>query len=51
MAKNHIHTTLAYLPMDIARALRKNPALVQKPVESFYTRDSVQLRVRYLFIG
>ena len=44
-AKLHVHSTKAYLPMDIARALSINPSLVQKPVETFYTRDAVQLRV------
>ncbi len=41
----HVHHTKVYVPLDIARALYANPALVQKPVESFYTRDAFQLRV------
>lgn len=40
-----MHTTKAYLPLDIARALSVDPSLIQKPVETFYTRDAVQLRV------
>jgi hypothetical protein len=44
-SKNHVHTTRAYIPVDIARALSANPTLVQKPIESFYTRDAIQLRV------
>jgi hypothetical protein len=47
-AKQHIHTTLAHVPLDVARALSVNPSLVQKPVESFYTRDALQLRVSYI---
>lgn len=42
---NHIHHTKAYVPIDIAKALAVNPALVQKAVETFYTRDAIQLRV------
>jgi hypothetical protein len=45
-ARQHVHTTKAWLPADIARALSADPALVQKPVETFYTRDAIQLRVR-----
>lgn len=41
----HIHTAYAWLPVDIARALSTEPKLVQKPVETFYTRDALQLRV------
>ena len=44
-AASHVHTTKAYLPLDIARALSIDPSLVQKPVETFYTRDAIQLRV------
>ena len=44
-ARNHIHTTLAYLPIDIAHALTVDQSLIQKPTETFYTRDAVQLRV------
>ncbi|KAF7320025.1 SGT1-domain-containing protein [Mycena kentingensis (nom. inval.)] len=46
-AKNHVHRTKAYLPIDIARALSTDPTLVQKPVESFYTRDAIQLRAAH----
>ncbi|KAG2077012.1 SGT1-domain-containing protein [Suillus decipiens] len=46
-AKSHVHTTKAYLPLDIARALSVNPSLVQKPVETFYTRDAIQLRAAH----
>ncbi|KAJ6627283.1 SGT1-domain-containing protein [Mycena sp. CBHHK59/15] len=46
-ARNHVHTTRAYLPLDIARALAGNPSLVQKPVETFYTRDAIQLRAAH----
>ncbi|KAG1773045.1 SGT1-domain-containing protein [Suillus occidentalis] len=46
-AKNHVHTTKAYLPLDIARALSVDPSLIQKPVETFYTRDAVQLRAAH----
>jgi hypothetical protein len=44
-ARGHVHTTKAYVPVDIAKALSASPALVQKPVETFYTRDAIQLRV------
>lgn len=47
-AKQHIHRTKAFLPVDIAKALAVDPTLVQKPVETFYTRDALQLRVRIL---
>lgn len=47
VAKTHVHTTKVYLPLDIARALSVNPSLVQKPVETFYTRDAVQLRAAH----
>jgi len=43
--RKHVHITKAYIPVDIARALSVNPSLVQKPVETFYTRDAIQLRV------
>jgi hypothetical protein len=39
--------TKAWLPHAVAKALSVNPALTQKPVETFYTRDAIQLRVRY----
>lgn len=44
-ARNHVHTTMAYLPVDIGRALTVDQSLVQKPIETFYTRDAIQLRV------
>ncbi|KAF8971494.1 SGT1 protein-domain-containing protein [Flammula alnicola] len=43
-AKNHVHVTKAYIPIDVARTLTVNPSLVQKAVETFYTRDAIQLR-------
>ncbi|KAJ7770808.1 SGT1 protein-domain-containing protein [Mycena maculata] len=43
-ARNHVHATKAYLPHDIARALASDPTLIQKPIETFYTRDVIQLR-------
>ncbi|KAH7915115.1 SGT1-domain-containing protein [Hygrophoropsis aurantiaca] len=46
-ARNHVHTTKAYIPNDIAKALSINPSLVQKPVETFYTRDAIQLRAAH----
>ncbi|KAF7978922.1 hypothetical protein HWV62_44458 [Athelia sp. TMB] len=44
---NHVHATKVYIPADIARALAVNPALVQKPIETFYTRDAIQLRAAH----
>lgn len=41
-----MHITKAYIPSDIAKSLVKYPLLIQKAVETFYTRDAVQLRVR-----
>ncbi|KAJ7102279.1 SGT1 protein-domain-containing protein [Mycena belliarum] len=46
-AKNHVHATKAYIPLDIATALASNPSLIQKPVETFYTRDAIQLRAAH----
>ncbi|KAG6381423.1 SGT1 protein-domain-containing protein [Boletus reticuloceps] len=43
-ARNHVHTTMAYIPIDIARVLTVDQSLIQKPVETFYTRDAIQLR-------
>ncbi|KAG9124570.1 hypothetical protein FRC07_011088 [Ceratobasidium sp. 392] len=40
----HVHRTKAYVPVDVARVLSTNPALVQRAVEAFYTRDVLQLR-------
>ncbi|KAF9459426.1 SGT1-domain-containing protein [Collybia nuda] len=42
--RNHMHITKAYIPSDIARSLIKYPLLIQKAVETFYTRDAIQLR-------
>ncbi|TRM60141.1 SGT1 protein-domain-containing protein [Schizophyllum amplum] len=42
--RQHVHTTKAYLPADVARALSVRPELVQRAVEAFYTRDAIQLR-------
>lgn len=44
-ARNHVHTTMAYLPVDIVHALTVDQSLIQKPIETFYTRDAIQLRV------
>ncbi|KAF9243859.1 SGT1 protein-domain-containing protein [Melanogaster broomeanus] len=46
-ARSHVHTTKAYLPVDIARALSVDPSLIQKPIETFYTRDAIQLRAAH----
>ncbi|EMD41652.1 hypothetical protein CERSUDRAFT_90221 [Gelatoporia subvermispora B] len=43
-SRQHVHKTKAYLPVEIAKALSVNPSLVQKAVETFYTRDALQLR-------
>ncbi|KAN0125412.1 SGT1 domain containing protein [Lactarius tabidus] len=43
----HVHKARTYLPLDIAKALSVNPALVQKAAEVFYTRDAVQLRAAH----
>lgn len=40
----HTHLTKAFIPSDIALALTQDPALVQRAVETFYTRDAQQLR-------
>ena len=45
-SRQHMHITKAYLPVDVAKAFAVNPLLVQKAVETFYTRDALQLRVR-----
>ncbi|KZV68670.1 SGT1-domain-containing protein [Peniophora sp. CONT] len=44
---SHMHTTKAYIPMDVAKALASNPDLVQKAIETFYTRDPAQLRAAH----
>ncbi|KAJ7596676.1 SGT1 protein-domain-containing protein [Mycena floridula] len=46
-AKQHVHHTNAYIPRDIAKALSSEPALIQKAVEAFYTRDAIQLRAAH----
>ncbi|KAJ6604288.1 SGT1 protein-domain-containing protein [Mycena vulgaris] len=46
-AKSHVHATKAYIPLGIARALASDPSLIQKPVETFYTRDAIQLRAAH----
>ncbi|KAF9229591.1 SGT1-domain-containing protein [Gyrodon lividus] len=46
-ARKHVHITKAYLPVDIARALIVDPPLIQKPIETFYTRDAIQLRAAH----
>ncbi|PCH33386.1 SGT1-domain-containing protein [Wolfiporia cocos MD-104 SS10] len=46
-ARQHVHVTKAYLPVDVAKALAVDPSLVQKPVETFYTRDALQLRAAH----
>ncbi|KAJ7169523.1 SGT1 protein-domain-containing protein [Mycena filopes] len=46
-ARNHVHAAKVYIPLDIARALASDPSLVQKPVETFYTRDAIQLRAAH----
>ncbi|KAI0067764.1 hypothetical protein BV25DRAFT_1794079 [Artomyces pyxidatus] len=43
----HTHTAKVYLPVDIAKALSADPALVQRAVETFYTRDALQLRAAH----
>ncbi|KAL5495628.1 hypothetical protein ACEPAI_1091 [Sanghuangporus weigelae] len=46
-ARQHIHVTKAFIPVDIAKALVKKPSLVQRAVETFYTRDAIQLRAAH----
>ncbi|KDR84832.1 hypothetical protein GALMADRAFT_233248 [Galerina marginata CBS 339.88] len=46
-AKTHVHIAKAYVSADIAKALVVNPSLVQKAVETFYTRDAIQLRTAH----
>ncbi|KAJ7655173.1 SGT1 protein-domain-containing protein [Mycena polygramma] len=46
-ARSHVHATKVYVPLDIARALASDPSLIQKPVETFYTRDAIQLRAAH----
>jgi hypothetical protein len=42
---------MAYLPINIAKALRVDPSLIQRAVEGFYMRDPAQLRVSPPFIN
>jgi hypothetical protein len=44
MTTSHAHRTLAYLPTDVAAALRARPQLVAAAVRCFYERDPVQLK-------
>lgn len=44
-AQHHVHVAKAFLPVDIVKAISQNPTLVQRAVETFYTRDAAQLRV------
>lgn len=44
-AHQHTHRCKAYLPRDIVAALSVEPSLIQRAVETFYTRDAIQLRV------
>ncbi|THH02483.1 hypothetical protein EW026_g363 [Hermanssonia centrifuga] len=46
-ARAHVHYTKTYLPVDVAKALAVNPGLVQKAIETFYTRDALQLRAAH----
>lgn len=43
----HVHRAKVYVPIDVARALATNPALIQRATEAFYTRDALQLRVSF----
>jgi hypothetical protein len=43
--RTHHHRAKAYLPVNIAKALKVDPALGQRAVEGFYTRDAAQLRL------
>ncbi|KAI8995380.1 SGT1-domain-containing protein [Trametes punicea] len=43
-SRQHVHITKVHLSVDVAKALVVNPPLVQKAVETFYTRDALQLR-------
>lgn len=42
----HTHTTLAYLPTEIALALAAEPALAAEAVAAFYEREPRTLKVR-----
>lgn len=41
----HTHTTLAYLPSEIALALVSDPALAAEAVAAFYEREPRTLKV------
>lgn len=43
--KEHHHTTLAYLPTDIALALSQDPTLVIEAAKAFYEREPATLKV------
>lgn len=43
--ETHCQKVVAYLPKEVAKALRTRPSLVQRAVEGFYVRDPAQLRV------
>ena len=49
-ARFHLHTTKAYIPIDVVKALAVSPSLIQKAAEAFYTRDAVQLRVGLSYV-
>lgn len=40
-----MHSTLAYLPTDIALALESDPALAAEAVKAFYEREPATLKV------
>ncbi|THH09887.1 hypothetical protein EW145_g1723 [Phellinidium pouzarii] len=46
-ARQHVHITKAFLPVDIAKALTEEPSLIQRATETFYTRDAIQLRAAH----
>ncbi|TFK76805.1 hypothetical protein BDN72DRAFT_754724 [Pluteus cervinus] len=46
-AREHIHYTKAYIPKDVAKVLSVQPSLIQQAVETFYTRDALQLRAAH----
>lgn len=43
-SSTHAHRTIAYLPSEIATALRAQPQLVAAAVRTFYERDPIQLK-------
>lgn len=48
LREQHLHTTTAYLQHDIDKALRTNPELVSEAVRTFYERDPLNVKVRYV---